>query len=283
MQCAVNLSGDHELHFSAISQEVYFGFFYDILIYSPTWDSHLDHVKQAMEILKQQKFFLKSSKCTFRQQELKYLGHIVMCHCVKVDNKKIIAMLSWPAPQTIIELQGFLELTGYYRKFVQGYGVIARPLTNLLKKNQFGWSEEAEEAIRRLKQAMSSTPTLAMQNFQDTFIIKADASGDGIRAVLQQQGQPIAFMSRALRVSKKSCSIYAKEMLAIIVAIRMWRPYILGQKYIIQTDQQSLKYLLEQKAATPEQQKWLAKLMGYEYEILYRPGRDNTAADALSR
>ena len=89
-------------------------FFYDILIYSPTYDSHLDHVKQAMEILKQQKFFLKSSKCTFRQQELEYLGHIVMCHGIKVDNKKIAAMLYWPAPQTITELWGFLGLTGSY-------------------------------------------------------------------------------------------------------------------------------------------------------------------------
>ena len=90
-------------------------------------------------------------------------------------------------------------------------------------------------------------------------------------------------MSRALGVSKKSWCIYAKEMLAILEAIRMWRPYILGQKFIIQTDQQSLKYLLKQKAATLVQQKLLGKLMGYEYEILYRPGRDNTAVDGLSR
>ena len=92
-----------------------------------------------------------------------------------------------------------------------------------------------------------------MPNFQDTFIIEADASGDGIGAVLQQQGRPIAFMSRALSVSKKSWSIYAKEMLAILEAIRIWRPYILGQKFIIRTDQQSLKYLLEQNAVTFEQ------------------------------
>lgn len=105
-------------------------FFYDILIYSPSWNSHLDHVKQAMEILKQQKFFVKASKCTFGQQELEYLGHIVTCQGVKVDDKKIAAMLSWPKPQTITELQGFLGLIVYYRKFVQGYGVIACPLTN---------------------------------------------------------------------------------------------------------------------------------------------------------
>lgn len=90
-------------------------------------------------------------------------------------------------------------------------------------------------------------------------------------------------MSHALRVIKKAWSTYVKEMLATIQAIRMWRPYILGQRFLIQTDQRSLKYYLEQKAATPEQQKWLAKLMGYEYEIIYILGRDNTVADALSR
>ncbi|KAH9781715.1 hypothetical protein KPL71_008583 [Citrus sinensis] len=200
-------------------------FFYDILIYSPSWSCHLEHVKQAMEILKQQKFFVKVSKCIFGQQELEYLRHIITCHGVKVDEKKIAAMMSWPKPQTITELRGFLGLTGYYRKFVQGYGVIARPLTNLLKKGQFGWNEEAEEAFNKLKQAMTSTPTLTMPDFSDTFIIETDASGEGIGAVLQQKGKPIAFMSRALGVIKKSWSTYAKEMLAIIEAIRMWRPY----------------------------------------------------------
>ena len=205
----------------------------------------MEHVKQAMEILKQQKFFVKVSKCIFGQHELEYLGQIITCHGVKVDEKKIAAMMSWPKPQTIMELRGFLGLTGYYRKFVQGYGVIARPLTNLLKKRQFSWNEEAEEAFNKLKQAMTSTPTLAMPDFSDTFIIETDASGELIGAVLQQKGKPIAFMSRALEVTKKSWSTYAKEMLAIIEAIRMWRPYILGQKFIIKTDQRSLKYFLE--------------------------------------
>ncbi|KAL9462725.1 hypothetical protein AB3S75_000683 [Citrus x aurantiifolia] len=130
---------------------------------------------------------------------------------------------------------------------------------------------------------MTSTPTLAMPNFNETFVIVTDASGDGIGAILQQQGQPIAFMSRALGVTKKSWSTYAKEMLPIIEAIRVWRPYLLGRKFIIQTDQRSLKYLLEQKITTPEQQQWLAKLMGFNYEIQYRSGRENVAADALSR
>ena len=258
-------------------------FFDDILIYSPTWEMHLHHVTQTLDILKQQQFYLKASKCAFGKQELEYLGHIISHQGVKVDSNKIEAMVAWPQPANISELRGFLGLTGYYRKFVRNYGLIARALTNLLKKGQFSWNAEAEEAFQTLKKAMTTTPILAMPNFNDTFIVETDASGNGIGAVLQQQGKPIAFMSRALGVSKCSWSTYAKEMLAVVEAIRVWRPYLLGQHFIIQTDQRSLKYLLEQRITTPEQQKWVAKLLGYDYEIQYRPGRENSAADALSR
>ena len=122
-----------------------------------------------------------------------------------------------------------------------------------------------------------------MPNFNDSFIIEADASSDGISAVLSQQGKPIAFMSRALRISKQLWSVYAKEMLAIVEAIRIWRPNLLGRKFIIWTDQKSLKYLLEQQITTFDQQWWVAKLLGYDYEIQYCPGQENTAADSLSR
>jgi hypothetical protein len=259
-------------------------FFDDILVYSPTWNEHLLHVKQTLDILRQHQFFAKDSKCVFGQQELEYLGHIVTNRGVKVDNSKIAAMVAWPPPTTISELRGFLGLTGYYRKFVQNYGIIARPLTNLLKKGKFGWNEDADTAFLALKQAMTTTPILAMPNFNDSFTIETDASGDDIGAILSQQGRPIAFMSRGLGVTKQSWSTYAKEMLAIVEAIRLWRPYLLGRKFFILTDHCSLKYFLQQRVATPEQQKkWVIKLLGYDYEIVYRPGRENSAADALSR
>ena len=258
-------------------------FFDDILVYSPTWELHLNHVRKTLEILKKHSFFVKATKCDFGKQELEYLGHIVTNHGVKVDGKKIEAMIAWPQPTTITELRGFLGLTGYYRKFVRNYGVLARPLTNLLKKGNFKWDEDAAAAFTMIKQALTTTPTLAMPNFNEPFTIETDASGDGIGAVLTQQGRPIAYMSRALGVTKRSWSIYAKEMLAIVEAIRTWRPYILGRKFFIRTDQRSLKYFLEQRVATSEQQKWVAKLLGYDYEIIYRPGKENSAADALSR
>ena len=109
-----------------------------------------------------------------------------------------------------------------------------------------------DEAFKNLKQAMTQTPILVMPDFKDTFVIEADASGEGISAILQQKRRPNAFLSRALGVLKQSWSIYAKEMLAILEAIWALRPYLLGQKFIIQIDLRSLKYLLEQKIATPE-------------------------------
>jgi hypothetical protein len=162
------------------------------------------------------------SKCAFEQQELEYLGHIITNHGVKVDTNKVEAMVVWPRPTNISTLREFLSLTGYYRKFVRQYGVLARPLTNLLKKGQFLWDDNAECAFITLKQAMTTTPTLAMPNFNDSFTIETDASGEGIGAVLSQQGKPVAFMSRALGVTKLSWSTYTKEMLAIIEAIRLW-------------------------------------------------------------
>ena len=130
---------------------------------------------------------------------------------------------------------------------------MAQALNNLLKKGQFGWHKEAETAFLAPKQAMTTTPTLAMSNFKDVFTVETDASGDGIDTILTQQGKPIAFMSKALGVAKKSWSTYAKEMLAILEAIRLWWPYMLSRKFYIQTDQRNLKFLLEQRINTLEQ------------------------------
>lgn len=222
-------------------------------------------------------------KCEFGKGELEYLGHIISGEGVKVDKAKVKAMLDWPALTTITELRGFLGLTGYYRKFDKDYGLIAKPLTNLLKKGKSEWQQEGEEAFNQLKTALTTTPTLAMPDFNAPFIIQTDASGEGIGAVLTQHGKPLAYMSRSLGVSKQSWSTYAREMLAIVIAIRTWRPYLLGRKFTIQTDQRSLRFLLEQRILTPEQQKWAGKLAGYDYEITYKPGTANTVADALSR
>lgn len=162
-------------------------FFDDILVYSRTWQDHLEHVRLVFDLLQQHQLFVKQKKCEFGREELEYLGHIISAAGVKVDQSKIQAMVDWPPPTTITELRGFLSLTGYYRKFVKDYGIIARPLTNLLKKGKFEWTSLADSAFSALKTAMTTTPTLALPDFSIPFIIQTDASGDGIGAILSQK------------------------------------------------------------------------------------------------
>lgn len=151
------------------------------------------------------------------------------------------------------------------------------------KKGKFFWDIAVEGAFNDLKRAMTITPTLALPYFMVPFVIQTDASGEGIGAILSQHGKPIAFMSCSLGVAKKGWSIYAREMLAIVIDICLWRPYLLGRRFTIQTDQRSLRYMLEQRILTLEQQKWMGKLVGYNYKIIYRSGTQNAAENALSR
>ena len=240
----------------------------DILIYSPDFDTHLHHLQLVLEKLSEHKLYMKAIKCSFAQTQLEYLGHIISDAGVATDPVKIEAMIKWPVPTTVTELRGFLGLTGYYRKFVHHYGLIAYPLTQLLRKKQFQWT---------------TTPVLALPNFAEQFIIETDASDIGIGDVLMQHGQPVAYLSKALAQQHKSLSIYEKVFLALIMAVERWRPYLQHQEFIIRTDHKSLTYLTKQNLHSNIQRKAMNRLMGLQFRVVYKKGTDNTTADALSR
>jgi hypothetical protein len=156
----------------------------DILVYSSSLAEHVCHLTEVLELLRAARLFVKSSKCTFACRSLEYLGHIISADGVATDPKKTQAMVDWPLPTTVTELRGFLGLIGYYRKIVRNYGIIAKPLTNLLRKKCFFWSDQATEAFNTLKQAMVSTPVLGLPDFQKKFVVETDACYLGIGAVL---------------------------------------------------------------------------------------------------
>jgi hypothetical protein len=193
-------------------------------------------------------------------------------------------MLDWPLPATVTEPRGFLSLTGYYRKFVSHYAVIAKPLTNLLKKKKsFEWTPAATDAFQALKQAMISTPVLALPDFSKQFMVETDACDTGIGAVLIQDQHPIAYLSKPLGTNHLTLSIYDKEFLALLMAIERWRPYLQRAEFLIRTDHHSLCYLDNQTLHSPLQRKAMSRLMGLRFKISYKKGAENLAADALSR
>ncbi|KAD7116467.1 hypothetical protein E3N88_03735 [Mikania micrantha] len=142
---------------------------------------------------------------------------------------------------------------------------------------------EAQVAFENLKGALLSAPVLALPDSQKTFVVKIDASACVLGAVLMQDHHPLAFISKALSAKQQVLSVYKKELLAILMAVKQWHYYLIPNHFVIRTDQRSLKHLLTQKVTTPLQHKWLAKLMGYDYTIEYKKGRENVVADAQSR
>ena len=219
----------------------------------------------------------------FACKEVEYLGHLISGDGVRIDPRKTATMQQWPIPKDVKALKGFLGLTGYYRKFVKGYGQIVAPLSALLRKASFTWTSKASHAFQLLKDAMSNPPVLALPDFSKSFVVECDPSGIGVGAVLIQNQRPIAYQNKALNGKSLALSTYEKELLALVVAVKKWRPYLLGRPFMIKTDHQSLKYLLEQKIGTLAQQKWITKLFDYAFLVEFKHGKENLIANAFSR
>ncbi|XP_061357783.1 uncharacterized protein LOC133302076 [Gastrolobium bilobum] len=257
-------------------------FFVDILVYSPSLQAHVDHLRQVLLTLRHHQFFIKQSKCSFAVKEIQFLGHIISASGVSPDPSKVMAIREWPIPQYVTQLRAFLGLFGYYRRFIKGYASVAAPLTDLLSKDAFEGTSHIEQGFNTLKDLLTNAPILALPNFIIPFTLETDASGVGIGAMLLQLDHPIAIFSRKLSKLMQAKSIHYREMYAITTAVAKWRQYLLGSPFVIRTDHRSLHHLMSQVIQTLEQQQFLAKLLGFNYSIQYKPGKLNTAEDALS-
>jgi hypothetical protein len=185
-------------------------FFDDLLIYSRTWEGHLQHLEEIMSIMEEQSLYAKESKCEYGMTEILYLGHVVNAHGVKVHMEKIQAILNWPPPKNISHLRGFFGICSYCRWFVKGFSQLVAPLTNLTNKGEFRWTEEAQRTFDRMKELMSTFRVLALPDFTQPFVLECDASGEGIGVFLMQQRHSIAYKNKKLTESRRLYSIYDK-------------------------------------------------------------------------
>ncbi|GJU19909.1 putative reverse transcriptase domain-containing protein [Tanacetum coccineum] len=256
----------------------------DILIYSKNKKEHEEHLKAILELLKKEELYAKFSKCEFWLPKVQFLGHVIDSQGIHVDPTKIESIKDWASPKTPTEIHQFLGLAGYYRRFIEGFLKIAKPMTKLTqKKVKFVWGDKQEAAFQLLKQKLCSAPILALPEGSKDFIAYCDASIKGLGAVLMQREKVIAYASRQLKIHEKNYTTHDLELGAVVFALKIWRHYLYGTKCTVFTDHKSLQHILNQKELNMRQRRWLELLSDYDCEIRYHPGKANVVADALSR
>lgn len=260
----------------------------DIVIYSHDLPSHIENLEAVFQKLRDNNLKLQPDKCEFLRTEVAYLGHIIGEDGVKPNPEKVKAVTEFPIPKNAKDIKSFLGLVSYYRRFIPEFSKIAKPLTTLLKKDiPFKWENQQQLAFDHLKHKLTSAPVLCYPDFTKPFTLTCDASNYAISAILSQgstgQERPIAYASRTLNKSESNYSTTEKELLAILFGCKTFRPYLYGRKFQIVTDHRPLKWLMNHRDPSSKLQRWRLKLEEYEYEIVYRKGKLNSAADALSR
>ena len=218
----------------------------DILIFSRSWEEHLQHIQQVLNTLRQHQLYANLEKCSFGMTQIQYLGYIVDEHGVHVDPAKIQVIRDWPAPTTLTELRSFLGLANFYRRFVLGFSHIAWALSQVTKgggKAKFVWTESQQKAFEELKHRLCSAPVLALPDLQQPFEIETDASDYAVGAVLTQHGHPVAYHSETLSDAVHKYPTYDKEMYSIVQACQQWKHYILGKETVIHTDHKPLQFM----------------------------------------
>ena len=232
----------------------------DILIYSRNDAEHADHLHMVLKKLREHKLFDKLSKCEFFKKELEFLGHRVSARGISVLEDKVKALWEWPTPRDKTEVWSFLGLGNYYRRFVPRFSELAKPMTDLTKKDApFRWTSECEGA----------------------FVVQTDASDFALGGVIMQDFgsglQPIAYESRKLRGAELNYSTYDKEMLGIVHCCKMWRHYLAGAPFRVLTDHQTLKHITTQLSLSRRQLLYLEELRDFSFEVEYIKGKTNVS------
>ena len=260
----------------------------DIVVIAPDFQTHLHRLEEVFRRLRKANLKLKPTKCSILQTEVKYLGHIVSSAGVATDPDKIAAVVEWPVPRNLHELRAFMGLVGYYRQYVPNFAGLARPLNQLTVKGAaWRWGVEEQKAFDQLKGSLVRAPILAYPDPAKPYIVDTDASDHNVGAVLSQvQGGRevvVAYFSKALAPAEKNYCTTRKELLAVVKAVKHFRPYLYGRPFRLRTDHASLIWLCKRTEPSSQVARWLEILSEFTYRIEHRPGKKHSNADGMSR
>ena len=257
----------------------------DIIIFSTSLQEHLDSITKIFDRIRQSNLKVQLDKCEFMKRETEFLGHIITDKGVRMNPKKIEGVKNYPIPKSPSKIKAFLGLAGFYRKFIKDFAAVAKPMTTCLKKgNKVNINDPNYiNSFKKLKSLLISDPILIYPDFDKEFVLTTDASNYAVGAVLSQDGHPICFASRTLNGAETRYPTLEKELLAIVWATKYFRPYLYGNKFIVQTDHQPLQWLHNMKEPNNRVLRWKIKLSEFDYKIQYLAGKANVVADALSR
>src|SRR3954466_2042155 len=256
----------------------------DILVFSKNEEEHKEHLRLVLEKLREHQLYAKFSKCEFWLKEVGFLGHVISGEGIAVDPTKVETVTKWEAPTTVGEIRSFLGLAGYYRRFIENFSKIAKPMTELLKKDtKFNWTKECEASFQELKKRLVTAPVLILPDVRKDFQVYCDASQQGLGGILMQDGRVVSYTSRQLRLHELNYATHDLELAAVVHALKTWRHFLIVNHCEVYTDHKSLKYIFTQKELNLRQRRWLELIKDYDMRLHYHPGKANVVVDALSR
>eukprot|EP01129_Flabellula_baltica_P013145 TRINITY_DN605_c0_g2_i1.p1 TRINITY_DN605_c0_g2~~TRINITY_DN605_c0_g2_i1.p1 ORF type:complete len:1627 (-),score=286.22 TRINITY_DN605_c0_g2_i1:702-5582(-) len=259
----------------------------DIVIFSDNFSDHLDHIEKVLDACISRNIVLNMKKSNFAVPSIDYLGYTVSQGHLEMNHEKIQGILEYPTPQSPSQISSFLGVVNFYRHFIDGFAAKTLCLNEAANADKFVWTDDCDEEFNKLKDMMSKEPVLTLPDLQKTFYLATDWSRYAIGAVLFQKhdgfDRPIAFFSRKTRGSELNYSSYDGELLAILDAVRRFRVYLLGKRFVLLTDHKTLTWMLTQSLEKSKYGRQLMELQQYEFDIHHISGTDNVVADALSR
>jgi len=273
---------------AGLSYETCLVYLDDVIVFGSTFEELSHRTEAVFQRIRDAKLKLKPSKCSFFRWEVSFLGFVVSAAGIETQPEKVKCIVDWPTPSNLHEVRSFMGICSYYRRFVAGFATIAAQLHALTKKNvTFQWSEECDEAFRRLKRSLTTAPILSLPRDDEGYTLDTDASNCGLGVVLSQlqdgEEKVILYASQLLSKAERNYDTTKKELLAVVYGLKQCRQYLLGCNFVVRTDHAVLSCLRRTPEPMPQLTRWLTFIEEFSFDVLHRVGRKHQKVDSLSR